>query len=150
MRGLAMGRVVCSRLQSCEILSKPEGAVCAFVWLDASAACPELPGVINSQAWRLGLVAEYSTGRYHDKSGRVRLAGSPVCHTISRFNTHCLERCGMGLPLRATPSRHLVTPTLHARNAKKTSPPKPLHNQPFSVLLLVTSAKTPLFFMKTL
>lgn len=125
MRGLAMGRVVCSRRQSCEIRSKPEGVVYAFFWRDASAACPELPGVTNSQAWRLGLVAEYSPARHRDKPGRVRLAGSPVCHAIPRYNTHRLECCSMGSPLRATPSLHLVTLTLHARNAKKISAESP-------------------------
>lgn len=119
MRGLAMGRVVCSRWQSCEIRFKPEGDVSTFFWLDASAACPEQPSVTNSQARRLGLVAEYSHVRHHDKLGRVRLAGSPVCYAISRFNTHCLKCCGMGSPLRATPSLHLVTLALLARNAKK-------------------------------
>lgn len=92
-----------------------------FFWLDASAACPEQPSVTNSQARRLGLVAEYSHVRHHDKLGRVRLAGSPVCYAISRFNTHCLKCCGMGSPLRATPSLHLVTLALLARNAKKFS-----------------------------
>lgn len=122
---LAMGRVVCSKGQSFKVRSKPEEAVCAFFWLNVSTAYRELPGATNSQTRWWGLVAEYAPVRHHDKPGRVRLAGSPTCHAISRFNTHCLECCCMGSPLRAMPSLHLVTLTLHARNAKKISAEAP-------------------------
>lgn len=113
-----MGRVVCSKGQSFKVRSKPEEAVCAFFWLSVRTAYPELSGAANSQARRWGLVAEHSPVRHYDQPGRVRLAGSPTCHAISRFNTYCLECCCMGSPLRAMPSLHLVTLTLHARNAK--------------------------------
>ncbi|QND82241.1 Uncharacterized protein ChrSV_0012 [Chromobacterium vaccinii] len=144
-----MGRVVCSRWQSCEIRFKPEGDVCTFFWLDASAACPEQPSVTNSQARRLGLVAEYSPVRHHDKLGRVRLAGSPVCHAISRFNTHCLKCCGMGSPRRATPSPHLVTLALHARNAKKIFTEPHSAKSIFSRLIACNVVKNASIFPKT-
>lgn len=143
MRGLAMGRVVCSRWQSCEIRSKPEGIVCALFWVDASAACPELPGVTNSQPRRLGLVAEYSLVRHRGKLGQFRLASS-VCHATPRFNTHCLECL-----LSATPPLHLVTLTLHARNAKKIFTEPHSAKSIFSRLIACNVVKNASIFPKT-
>lgn len=119
MRELAMGQVVCSRVQSCEIRRKSEGCVYAFFWIDASTVCPEQRGGTNDQSRHSGLDAAYSSVRHQRKPGQSRLAGSPARNATPRFAAHCFKCCGMGLPRRATPPLHLVTLALHARNAKK-------------------------------
>lgn len=144
-----MGRVVCSKGQSFKVRSKPEEAVCAFFWLNVSTAYRELPGATNSQTRWWDLVAEYSPVRHHDQPGRVRLAGSPLCHVISRFNTHCLECCSMGSPRRATPSLHLVTLTLHVRNSKKIFTEPHSAKSIFSRIIACNVVKNASIFPKT-
>ncbi|MCY1290502.1 hypothetical protein D9M69_406790 [compost metagenome] len=142
-----MKQVIFPRVRPAGGRSNVSGRACAcHPVISASHGCHAQLGSDGDPLRQRSLRAELSLVRHHRRHGLFRLADSPACDAIARFDAHRLDCRCLVLLCIATLLRRAVTMALHARNAKKISCRKTsLESSVIRVIARNACQSTPIF-----